>query len=295
MTQQINLFNPIFLKQKKQFSATALAQGMGLIVVGSILVGFYARYQYSSLGEREAASAFELRRTTDELAKVTTTLKPRQKSKALEEEIPRAEEAVRSQQQVFDIVKKGGFGNTGGYSDYLRAFARQIVNGVWLTGFRIESGGTEIELRGRTLQPELVPAYITRLKAEPALQGKSFATLNINIPEDNPATGGAEKKVSAPVDAGSQSMASALALLNPGANPAPAAAAAPAPAPAPTPASGTPSFPAAAHYMEFTLRTAGFEKEGAGKSASGGLLPSLPIQIPGLPKDISEMLGGSRK
>jgi Tfp pilus assembly protein PilN len=294
VSQQINLFNPIFLKQKKQFSATALAQGMGLIVIGSILVGFYARYQYSTLGDQEAASALELRRTTDELAKVTATLQPRQKSKALEEEIPRAEEAVRAQQQVFDVVRKGGFGNTSGYSDYLRAFARQIVNGVWLTGFRIESGGTEIELRGRTLQPELVPAYITRLKKEAAMQGKSFATLNITMPEDNPAAAATEKKASAPADAGLPNVPAALAMLSQAANPGPAAAPAPAPAPSSATPSPAPSRPPA-HFMEFTLRTAGFEKDSAGKSASTGLLPSLPIQIPGIPKDISDMLGGARK
>ena len=34
MAQQINLFNPIFLKQKRYFSATAMAQAGGLIVLG---------------------------------------------------------------------------------------------------------------------------------------------------------------------------------------------------------------------------------------------------------------------
>ena len=32
MSQQINLFNPIFMKQKKYFSVTTMLQALGLIV-----------------------------------------------------------------------------------------------------------------------------------------------------------------------------------------------------------------------------------------------------------------------
>jgi hypothetical protein len=64
----------------------------------------------------------------------------------------------------------------------LRAFSRQILNGVWLTGFSIHGAGSEIGLQGRAMQPELVPAYISRLKREPVMQGKSFATLEMQLP-----------------------------------------------------------------------------------------------------------------
>ena len=34
MSQQINLYNPLFLEKKKYFSAVTMTQAIGLIVVG---------------------------------------------------------------------------------------------------------------------------------------------------------------------------------------------------------------------------------------------------------------------
>ncbi|WP_136418122.1 PilN domain-containing protein [Herbaspirillum sp. ST 5-3] len=182
MSQQINLFNPIFLKQKKYFSAVTMAQALGLILAGCALLAGYAQYQVTAYGKEAAATTAQLAATQAELGKVNATYGPRQKSKSLEDELHQAEAEVSALQHVFDTLQQGDFGNTKGYADYLRAFAREIVNGVWLTGFTIEGAGNEIELRGRALQPELVPAYITRLKREPVLQGKSFAALEMRTP-----------------------------------------------------------------------------------------------------------------
>ena len=58
-------------------------------------------------------------------------------------------------------LKGGAFGNQQGFAEYLRAFSRQSVNGLWLTGFTIAGSG-ELEIRGRVLEPgsraELYPA-----------------------------------------------------------------------------------------------------------------------------------------
>lgn len=183
MSQQINLFNPIFLKQKKHFSAVAMAQGLGLILLGSVVVAVYARFETASLEREAAATAAQLNATKAQLAKVSAEYAPRQTDKALEEEIRRLDAELKSQQQAFDIIKGGDLGNTKGYSEYLRAFSRQIGSGVWLTGFSVRGNGAEIDMRGRATKPELVPAYINRLKQEPVMQGKSFATLSMNVPE----------------------------------------------------------------------------------------------------------------
>ena len=183
MSQQINLFNPVFLKKKKHFSALTMAQGLGLILLGSIAVLVYARLQLATLQTETLASANQLKQTRAQLAKVSAEYAPRQKNKTLDDEIARLEAEVKSQQQAFDIVQKGGVGNTRGYSDYLRAFSRQIVNGLWLTGFSISGAGNNIELRGRASQPQLVPSYISRLKQEPVMQGKTFDTLAMEVPQ----------------------------------------------------------------------------------------------------------------
>ena len=56
MAQQINLFNPIFLKQKRYFSATAMAQAVGLIVIG-VLAIYALQVRQTRALERVAAEA----------------------------------------------------------------------------------------------------------------------------------------------------------------------------------------------------------------------------------------------
>lgn len=182
MSQQINLFNPIFLKQKKYFSATAMAQALGLILIGSVLALAYAYYQTSNLSREAIAVAAQLNASQARLVTVNAEYGLRPKSKSLEDEIQKTEAETKALQQVFDILQKGEFGNTKGYADYFRAFSRQIVDGLWITGFNILGAGNEIGLQGRALQAEAVPVYINRLKREPVMLGKSFATLEMQVP-----------------------------------------------------------------------------------------------------------------
>lgn len=197
MNQQINLFNPIFLKTQKHFSATTMAQALGLILIGAILLSIYSNLQLSALKKEADSTSAQLKVAQAQLAKVTTEFAMQQKSKSLEDDIRKTELEVKSLQQVFDILKKGEFGNTKGYAEYWRAFSRQIVSGVWLTGISIYGAGNEIGIEGRALSPELVPTYINRLKREPVMQGKSFATLEMQVPQNDVVGNAVGQKVSA--------------------------------------------------------------------------------------------------
>ena len=183
MSQQINLFNPALLQQQKPFSAMVMARILGGIALCVVLLAAYASYQISSLGKQAATTSIQLSTVQVQLAKVNAEFGARQKSKVLENEIEKVEAEVQSIQQIFDILKKGEFGNTKGYSEYMRAFSRQIMGGLWLTGFSIHGAGNEIGIQGKAIQPELVPAYILKLKQEPVLLGKSFATLEMQVPQ----------------------------------------------------------------------------------------------------------------
>ncbi len=196
MSQQINLFNPIFLKQKKHFSAATMAQALGLILLGTVLMVVYTHYQVAGLSTEASTTDAKLKEAQAQLVVVNAQFAPRQKSKTVEEEIRIAETEVKELQQVAETLQNGDFGSAQGYAEYLRAFARQIVSGLWLTGLSIHGAGNDIGIQGRALQPELIPAYIKRLKSEPTLQGKSFSTLEMHVPqvETAAATGTAAPK-----------------------------------------------------------------------------------------------------
>jgi Tfp pilus assembly protein PilN len=182
MSQQINLFNPIFLKTKKIFSAIALLQAFGLVLVGAALLAAYAAYQSAGLNKSAALVSAQLRGVEVQVAKLRAETGTQVKNNALEVALAKLEAEIKSRQQIADILKRNDFGNTQGFSPYMQAFARQIPSGLWLTGFTLAAGGAEINLQGRTLKPEFVPVYVTQLTHENIMQGKSFGSLQMRLP-----------------------------------------------------------------------------------------------------------------
>jgi hypothetical protein len=181
MSQQINLYNPIFRKKRKVFSAMTMVQCFGLMVLSAGLLVWYANHQLSELSKQAATATAQLGFNQTRLATINAEFVPRQKARALEDEIRRLEAEVTSLQGASDLLKKNEFGNPKGYSEYLRAFARQSLEGLWLTSFSISARDSEIGLTGRALAPALVPAYINRLATEPVLKGKFFTTLDLHL------------------------------------------------------------------------------------------------------------------
>jgi Tfp pilus assembly protein PilN len=189
VSQQINLFSPIFLTQKKHFSALTMAQALGLIVLGSLAFFAYAYWQTTAITRQVADTTRRLALERARLERVAANYAPRGKSQLLQQEIARLETQMGARTQVLEVLKGGEFGRTAGFSEYFRAFARQAVDGLWLTGFNIK--GNDLEISGRALQPELVPTYLQRLQREPTMQGKTFANLEMSVPKTEPTNKGA--------------------------------------------------------------------------------------------------------
>ena len=179
MSQQINLYNPIFLKQEKHFSARTIAQGLGLIVAG--LAAFYA---YALVQTRAAESATREQRDQvavqrAQLVKLGPQFSPEGRSKALEAEVARLEAEVKARQAVLAELSTGELGNTAGFSEFLAALGRRALPGVWLTGLSIGEAGNDLQVSGRALRPELVPAYLKALSEEPMMRGRRVTEMKL--------------------------------------------------------------------------------------------------------------------
>lgn len=181
MSQQINLYNPLLLKQKKIFSSKTMAQAMGLIALGLIAVYGYAYYQVTLLQMETEYAAKRHAAVQARLTRITQQFGPRQKSADLELNIKRAEAELQALTEVQAALKQGGLVSASGFSPYFKALARQAVEGLWLTGF--SAAGSEMAINGRTLRPGLVPDYIHRLSGEEIMQGRKFAMLEMRQPE----------------------------------------------------------------------------------------------------------------
>lgn len=183
MSQQINLFNPIFLKQKKIFAALPMAEALGVIVAGALLLTWYASYRVTQLEQEASAGKAMLAAREQKLVKANAQFAPRAPDPRLDKELSEAEAELQALHDVSSVLRGGALGNTAGYAEYFRAFARQNINGLWLTGVTIDGAGNDIGVQGRAMQATLIPSYIARLTAERVMHGKTFASLDIARPE----------------------------------------------------------------------------------------------------------------
>jgi len=183
VSQQINLFNPIFLKQKKIFSALAMTEALGVIVAGALLLNWYAVQSVGQLEQEAESGKALLAKREQRLAQAKVQFAPRAKDAALEAQVVAAEAELKALNDVSSVLQGGALGNTAGYAEYFRALSRQNVSGLWLTGVRINGAGNDIGVQGRAMQATLIPNYIARLTGERIMRGKTFASLDIARPE----------------------------------------------------------------------------------------------------------------
>jgi len=182
MSQQINLFNPIFLKQKKYFSVATMLQMLGLIVLGSIVFYGYAWYQVQQMDKQTQEMTRRYEAEQKRLLNYADKFSPQRSNQMLSDELKMLEAQAVAQGNVLELLNSGAIGNTRGYSEYLRAFARQSVSGLWLTGFELRGGGAQISLQGAVTNPQLLPTYIRRMNKEAVMRGKSFSALQMKRP-----------------------------------------------------------------------------------------------------------------
>jgi hypothetical protein len=189
VSQQINLYNPLFLKQEKHFSARTMAQALGIIALALAALYAFALVE-GRKAERSAQTQREqLTAQRDQLVNLTKQFAGRGISKSLEAEVARAEAEVKSRQTTLEALNTGELGNTAGFSDFFAAFGRQALSGVWLTGFSIGDAGNTLAVNGRALQADLVPAYLRRLNNEAMMRGRSVVEMKLAAREAKPAPG----------------------------------------------------------------------------------------------------------
>jgi len=179
MSRQINLLNPVLKRQRDYFSFTNMLQGLGLVVFGSMLFYGYAFYQSSQLTKQFEESNQRYNSEQARLTQFTQDFSPKQSKDELQAEVSRLEKELAEQKELIEALKSSAGGSTTGFSEYMRAFSRQILQGVWLTSFKVSGDGLEISLSGASVSPELLPIYIQRLGKEQVFHDKTFSALQI--------------------------------------------------------------------------------------------------------------------
>jgi hypothetical protein len=249
MSQEINLLNPE-LRPRRDWLAFRPVAALALLV----LVLLFAAWAWASWQLRAVTAA----RVAGEAGLLAAQQSLQAAQGALARHVPSAQLTAEAERLGADIARRNFVlqraretvveGNAG-LADVMRGFSRQIMEGVWLTGFASNGGG--LDIRGRLLDPGLLPAYIRRLNDEPAFRGRRFATLDMR---DGALAEGTDGGAPAPANTagGGASLLAMVGATAPdgGATQAPAAASATG-----SPAAATAaSPPASIAFTEFALR-----------------------------------------
>jgi hypothetical protein len=184
VSQQINLYNPALLPKPDFFSGSTILITLSTLCIALLLVYGVTAYLASRASEREQLSSGRLTQLQAEITRLSQEVSARKPSAQRNAELESLDALLAARNEVIGVLKSGVLGDTKGVSEYFRAFARQSIDGLWLTGFTVVGAGNDISIEGRTLRAELVPIYIQRLRREDSLRGHGFATLSVQPPTE---------------------------------------------------------------------------------------------------------------
>lgn len=185
MTRQINLYNPALRARREWLSGKSLLNGIGVMIVLLGLYGGVVRWQNQQLTEEANRVGAELSRRQSELARLNEELAQRKVGKETEAALRYAEAALQARERVREALDSGTLGSSEGFAEFLRAFARQARDGLWMVGLQMAEGGRNITLEGRTVNPDQIPGYIRGLNSEPMLRGRSFEAMSVRLVGDD--------------------------------------------------------------------------------------------------------------
>ena len=181
--QQVNLYQPIFRRQRHIFSAATIAQSIAILVVALTTIYVYGLWQVHALEHQLAELTRRENASANQLARLDPSDSDRRR-REVEAAIAELGATLLAQRDLISVIEERPLGNVHGFSRQLAALGRRHSPGLWLTELRINGGTNSIQLIGRTTDPGMVPAYLLRLGQEEALSGQRFDRFELERVED---------------------------------------------------------------------------------------------------------------
>ena len=176
--QQINLYQPIFRRQRQIFSSQTMLQATAIIAVALMTIYAYGLWQVAGLEAEALQLEGRERAYSTQLASLDPDSSAARRREA-ERELERLTATLLRQQRLIEVLEEKPLGSTDGFSEVLGALARQRRSGLWLTEITINRVSDAIELVGSSVDPALLAPYLLQLGEEEALAGYRFDDFEI--------------------------------------------------------------------------------------------------------------------
>ena len=191
----INLYDASLKTRRDLLGAGAALSMLGVAVVCMAIAIVWARGAATRLGPIAEESANVLQTRQAEIQAAAESAAARKPDPAVQNAVADAQRTLQQRRAALQMLAASPIDREGGFAARLEALARQSVEGLWLTGMVLRQD--DVVLKGRALQPQLIPVYVQRLDREPSLHGRAFKALEVVRPFEKPARGGSGDGVDA--------------------------------------------------------------------------------------------------
>jgi predicted RNA-binding Zn ribbon-like protein len=184
--QQVNLYQPIFRRQRKVFSAVTMLQVAGVVVLGLAMLYGYGRFQAGAVRADLATLAAQRDAAQAQLATLTAELAAQRDTRELTARLQQAEQTLATKRRLLRWLGEQGVDRSDGFSAHVEGLARQHRPGLQLTEVGLAGSGRQIRLAGRTADAAELVRFLRRLGDEAAFAGVEFRDVRI-ARDDDPA------------------------------------------------------------------------------------------------------------
>lgn len=185
MSQQVNLYQPIFRQQKILFSArTLLIFSLGLaalLLFWSTLIGQRVGTLEAEL-ERQRASE---QRALVQLASLRESMPTAIPSDTLQGRVDQLEQQRSELRASLQALGQAQPAASAQLHERLAALSRRQPQGMWMTELSLDERRGDLILRGRALSAGLIPAYLAELSLEPLISGTGFRQIRLEAADDD--------------------------------------------------------------------------------------------------------------
>ena len=179
MPQQINLYTPVLVTQKRYFSANVMVQA--LAALGLAGAAFIA-HEVTNLRSRTEALKRTLVTQTQTLAALQQTIVQR-KAATVPAGLTLAQDLQARRAELLHLLntevqlQRGLFRPGEGHAARLALVARSIPATAWVTG--VKADPERLEVSGFTLDPDSLNGWIDQLAASSLLTGQRLAAVSV--------------------------------------------------------------------------------------------------------------------
>jgi hypothetical protein len=189
MEQQVNLYQPILGAEKRLFSASAIAVGLGVLLACLGALAGYAAWRSARVERAIAALEHQQAAQLALAERAAAAMRPKESVAELDTAARGLTAEIAAREVALELVRKGVATPGAGFAARLEALARRQIEGLWLRRIVVSTGDSRLAFEGAATDPRLVPAYLAALAEEHALDGARFDHIAMRRakPEETPA------------------------------------------------------------------------------------------------------------